>query len=309
MLKFLSDDALWKELRRISKNRKRRLCVAVPYVGSDTSKLLHLRRGDVLVVALTEANARNGSVCPAEIGRFQRRGVNVFLAADLHAKVMLCGGKAVVGSANLSQSSFKYRDEAAIVTTDATVVRNVRDWFDQRMLEPVTPEWLGTCAEVYRPPRADMTRLGVVKRRKRHNMGRSVWRSGCVPQSSPKPNLRCRSEGRLKHPNGSRTRKDTRSLLLRFVGCKRLVENIRRGDSWIPVWTDGASHYVEEHGRVISWERVRKAGKLVTYFFVESPRRPKKVGWGMFKQECRSAGIKLGERRRISGDRESTASC
>jgi hypothetical protein len=69
MERFLSDEALWKELQSLSKSRKRRLLVAVPYVGSDTRELLHLRSGDVLVVALTLANARNGSVCPAEISR------------------------------------------------------------------------------------------------------------------------------------------------------------------------------------------------------------------------------------------------
>jgi hypothetical protein len=80
-----------------------------------------------------------------------------------------------------------------------------------------------------------------------------------------------------------------------MVGCKGLVENARRGDSWIPVWKDGASHYAEEHGRVLGRKKfINKAGTLVTYFFVESARRPKKVGWGRFKQECRSTGLKLG---------------
>jgi hypothetical protein len=45
------------------------------------------------------------NTCPAEIQRLQADGVQVFLHSRLHAKVMLCGNKAVVGSANLSQSS------------------------------------------------------------------------------------------------------------------------------------------------------------------------------------------------------------
>ena len=90
----------------------------------------------------------------------------------------------------------------------------------------------------------------------------------------------------------------------RFVGCKSFVERLKRGDSWILVWQDGDSHYVKKHGRVLGWKRIKsKTGILVTYFYVESPRRPKKVGWGKFKQECRSAGLKLG---RNVGQREIT---
>src|SRR5882672_8854393 len=135
MLKFLGNEDTWRELRAISRRRKCPLYVAVPYLGDGSGKLLHLTRGDVLVVALTEANSRNGSVCPAEIQRLQANGVQVFLHPRLHAKVLLCGNKAVVGSANLSQSSFKHLDEAAMLTTDASVVKHIRAWFQQRMLE------------------------------------------------------------------------------------------------------------------------------------------------------------------------------
>jgi hypothetical protein len=36
--------------------------------------MLRLRRDDILLVALTIPNCRNGSVCPAEIKRFQKNG-------------------------------------------------------------------------------------------------------------------------------------------------------------------------------------------------------------------------------------------
>jgi hypothetical protein len=81
----------------------------------------------------------------------------------------------------------------------------------------------------------------------------------------------------------------------RYVGGKRLVENIRRGDSWISVWTDSRKHYAEESGRVVGWRKFQnKAGTLITYFYIETSRRPKKVGWGEFKAGCRRAGLKLG---------------
>ena len=173
MLRFLGNEDIWRELREISRHRKCQLYVAVPYLGNAGGRLLYLKRGDVLVVALTEANSRNGSVCPAEIERLQAKGVRVFLAPYLHAKVMLCGRKAVVGSANLSQTSFTHLDEAAMLTTDVTVIKQIRAWFQQRTLEPVSPEWLRVCANAYRPPKGGIRRKGV-KRNIRH-IGAGVW--------------------------------------------------------------------------------------------------------------------------------------
>jgi hypothetical protein len=75
MLQFLHRENLWRELKRISQRRKFRLLVAVPYISAGAGKMLRLRRDDILLVALTIPNCRNGSVCPAEIKRFQKNGV------------------------------------------------------------------------------------------------------------------------------------------------------------------------------------------------------------------------------------------
>lgn len=299
MERFLSDEALWKELQSLSESRKRRLLVAVPYVGSDTRELLHLRQGDVLVVALTVANARNGSVCPAEIERLQKKDVLVFSAPDLHAKVVLCGNKVVVGSANLSNSSLKHLDEAAIITTAPEVVRSVRDWFEHRMVDPVTPEWLNTCAKAYRPPKLPDALNGkrIGRKAVRQQMGRGVWLVGLRPMDEyPASEVPTQERGQAEAEK--RVEDEAKYVVssARFAGGARLVENIRRGDSWITVWKDGRDHYAEEHGRVLGWRKVpNNTGKLITYFYIESPRRPKKVGWGEFKAECRRAGLKLGK--------------
>ena len=78
MLQFLGNDDTWRTLRSISQHRNGPLYVAVPFLGDGAGKLLHLKRGDVLVVALTITNSRNGSVCPEEIKRLQAKGVKVF---------------------------------------------------------------------------------------------------------------------------------------------------------------------------------------------------------------------------------------
>jgi hypothetical protein len=62
MLQFLGSGDTWRTLRSIARQRNCPLWVAVPFLGDGGGKLLHLKRGDVLIVALTIGNARNGSV-------------------------------------------------------------------------------------------------------------------------------------------------------------------------------------------------------------------------------------------------------
>ena len=175
MQRFLAEQELWSQLQSITKTRKCPIKVAVPYLGKDARKLLHLRRGDAVIVELTLGNSRNGSVCPEEIARLRKKGVDVYVSRDLHAKVLLCGRKAVIGSANLSNNSLKHLDEAALLTTEKPVIRKVRSWFDDRMCEEVTPAWLEKCRKAYRPPKNHSEGNG-----NRMPLSNSVWFSGMV---------------------------------------------------------------------------------------------------------------------------------
>jgi hypothetical protein len=265
-------------MQTISRERRCPLMVAAPFLGSNGGKLLRLKRGDVLIVALTEANSRNGSVCPAEIGRLQRKGVHVFLAPDLHAKVMMCGGKAVVGSANLSQTSFSYLDEAAVLTTDATVVKDVRNWFRERMAEAISPEWLAICGKAYKPPRGGVGNMG--KRRVRHSSGRRVWFMSLRMTTHPENEAAAAERGAKA---AERELSDTvkfQVTRVRWSRQARFLDAIRKGDSVIQVMRDGDSRYVEEAARFLGIRRTKSVrGAFVSYLYLECRRRPKTVPW------------------------------
>jgi PLD-like domain len=287
MLRFLGSDDTWRTLRLISRNRKCPLHVAVPYLGNGGGKLLHLARGDVLVVALTEANSRNGSVCPAEIQRLQADGVQVFLHPRLHAKVILCGNKAVVGSANLSQSSLTHLDEAAILTTDASVVKHVRAWFRQRMLESVTPEWLGICASVYRPPRGGFGRNGTKAARPNEE---SLWLLSLKPLDYPE------DENAVVESGKSQAKRELSDPTRFKVDTIRLTGNpaVRKGDKVIQIMQTPDSRYVEELAKLIEVRRTKsRRGGAVAYLFLECRNRPKRIAWDKFKRGCAAYGLKL----------------
>jgi hypothetical protein len=287
MLKFLGNEDTWRELSAISRNRKCPLYVAVPYLGSDGGKLLRLKRGDVLVVALTKANSSNGSVCPDEIQRLQSNGVQVFLSDRLHAKVLLCGGKAVVGSANLSQTSFTHLDEAAMLTTDASVVKHIRAWFQQRMLQSVTPEWLGVCASVYRPPKGGFGRRG--KRTEQPNE-EALWLLGLQPTDYPEDETVVMESGASQAKQKLSDPEKFKVETIRLCGNVR----VREGDKVIQIMRTADSHYVEELAKVIEIRRTKsRRGAAVAYLFLECRNRPNRIPWAKFKRGCSAYGLKL----------------
>jgi hypothetical protein len=294
MLRFLGDADTWRVLRSIGRNRRRPpLYAAVSFLGNGGGKLLSLRRGDVLIVALTLANSRNGSVCPAEIERLQKAGVRVFLAPDLHAKVFLCGRKTIVSSTNLSQTSFALLDEAAILTNEPRIAKHVRSWFTRRTLEPVTPEWLAVCAKAYRPPRSGIFRTLGTKRR---TTSQAVWLLGLeLLEEYPKDELEAYKSGRSLARRRLSNAKAFTLDEIRWSGKE--CDLFQRGDTIIQTIKTSRSHFAEEMARLIDLTRTKtKRGKPVAYLWLESPKRPKRVSWRDFKRECASFGLKLGSR-------------
>jgi len=293
MLQFLGSGDTWRTLRSISRHRNCPLYVAAPFLGDGGGKLLHLKRGDVLIVALTIANSRNGSVCPKEIERLQAKGVKVCLSPVLHAKVLLCGRKAVVGSANLSQTSFNRLDEAAMLTTDAKVVKHIRAWFQQRTLEEVSPEWLAVCAKAYRPPKGGFGLRGKAA----HPAGSTLWLIG-LNFSEPYPQDEiaierqgaAQAKGELSDPSRFTVQP------IRWTGRDSFLNQIRKGDRVVQIMraVDSRSHYAEELARLIGMRKTKsRRGVEVTYLYLEAPKRPKRTPWGKFKRSCSEYGLRL----------------
>lgn len=251
-------------------------------------KLLYLKRGDTLIVALTEANSRNGSVCPAEIARLQAKGVRVFLSPSLHAKVVLSGRKLIVGSANLSQSSYSHLDEAAIATTDANTVNHARIWFQQRTIEAITPEWLAVCAKAYRPPKGGMMGGG---RKARQPLGKSVWIVRLELEDYPEDEAAVEERGARA---ARRELSDPTNFKAEPIRWAAKANSFRKGDTIVQVIQEPGSHYVEELSRLIDIRKTKtKRGVPVAYLHLESRKRPKRIPWRKFKQACAAFGLKL----------------
>lgn len=126
MLRVVSD-GLWAELSKLGHQEKK--FAAVSYVTSESE--ITFGKGDVLVCDASDEAIRAGQTSASLLRAIVERGGKVFSSPGLHAKSMVLGRVAVVGSANMSEASATQLIEAALITDDARAVAGVRVFVDQ----------------------------------------------------------------------------------------------------------------------------------------------------------------------------------
>ena len=147
---FLSQ-GIWPEITKTVRASRKRCFVAVAYFGAGSSRRLPLPKGSLLVVDASKRAVASGQTCPADLTRLLNRGVSIYSVPNLHAKVFVVGRTAFIGSANVSKNSAEELIEAAVRTTDPSVVSTPRQFVLDHCLHELT-EVLKQLAAIYRPP-------------------------------------------------------------------------------------------------------------------------------------------------------------
>jgi hypothetical protein len=124
--RLIAGQKVWLEIAKLAEKRKKKAAVA--YVGSDS--FFRFGEGDKLVVDASDESVMAGSTSARVLERAIRRGANIFSIPRLHAKVMLVGDDAVIGSANISLRSSQLLIESVLVTSERKIVTDIGNWID-----------------------------------------------------------------------------------------------------------------------------------------------------------------------------------
>jgi hypothetical protein len=117
-MKILSGQTLVDTVRKLADNAEERLWIAVPYLGTyeTVQEILGsswLTKHKISFKLLTDLNELN-SVSASSIMLLKKRGL-VCSLLGLHAKIYVIDNYCIIGSANLTRTSFTKRYEAAIL--------------------------------------------------------------------------------------------------------------------------------------------------------------------------------------------------
>jgi len=276
---FVHGGQLWETIQALSRSCRGPKRVASAYIGNGAGKKIGLGAGDRLLVALSTANVKNGTVSPHELRRLKGLGVEVFLEATLHAKVYHFGDVAVVGSANLSTSSGSLH-EAAMVTRDAGQLVQIDAWFDQTCTTPVTDAHLDQLEPHFEPRKG-----GAGSSDGRHDHPRLwlVWvTQGDFPEEESDE---CNDGARRAATKLSR---ESAVESLHVTERTRFSREAKVDDLIIQVFKQGRSVGVYPHTVVLDTHRIGRS----LYIHVQEHERPAN-SWAEFRKDMRKLGLEL----------------
>ncbi len=117
----LLHDNLWQVLAQHAKKAKRKR-VAVAYFTTD---LIGFSEGDLLVTDASIGSIKCRSTSAAALRTLFDKSVEIYSCPSLHAKMMVLGNSAFVGSSNLSESSRDDLNEAGLLTDNLRLVHEI----------------------------------------------------------------------------------------------------------------------------------------------------------------------------------------
>lgn len=299
--RIVTSEALWRQIRQVARDRGPCL-VAVPYVGSNAGQQLRLRRGDTLVTRFDDATIRAGGVSPKAVGKYLRDGVAVFRADRLHAKVYVSANRAIVGSANLSESSEGYLLEAGIVTRTPRLVTQARRFVLDLAARSsfVGPELAKAKEKLYRPPI-----MLLRQRRSRRSEASSGPRLWLLQVTTAEPDANALSATKrayrkipIRPDSGRYTRDDIE------IPESRSAARIRSGDELLQINETGRSIWLEPIAVVAAVQAFRsRRGARKRMIVVESRKGLRDRRLSSLKATLGSAAIR--RLARVSGPAES----
>ncbi len=127
-MKILSQQILVDTIRNLADKAEERLWIAVPYLGTYeiVQEILGsswLTKHKISFKLLTDVNELN-SVSASSIMLLKKRGL-IRSLAGLHAKIYVIDNNCIIGSANLTRTSFTKRYEAAILLSPAESIKAI----------------------------------------------------------------------------------------------------------------------------------------------------------------------------------------
>jgi hypothetical protein len=150
--KFVAD-GIWKSISTAARRTRNPVYAAVAYFGQGASRLLPLPNKSRLVVDASERSVKAGLTCPLDLKKLQRRGVRIYTAQNLHAKIYVFNRDAFIGSANASNRSAGTLIEAMVRTNEPGVVRSARSFVRGLCLDELSSKAIDRLQAIYRPPR------------------------------------------------------------------------------------------------------------------------------------------------------------
>jgi phosphatidylserine/phosphatidylglycerophosphate/cardiolipin synthase-like enzyme len=281
MNQLLSDN-LWPAIRRLAKKSAVKRA-AVAYVTSEA--FVTFGESDVLITDASDAAIAGGQTSAKLLSRALKRGAELHSVPGLHAKVFVLDGTAVIGSANLSESSSNAMIEAAWVT-DAPAAVGMATALIQQLKKQGTVIDQAFVKRVLRIKVKRIVRRGRPSAHQRVKVPKHrTWILGVheVVREFPEEEAAIEKGNAIAERN--LTQESSETSWIRWTGNSRFRREAKRGDSVIQIWSP---HGAKKPAAVIRHAPIvhRQDEKTCTRFFVEDfeDEEETELSWAQFNK-------------------------
>ncbi len=293
MIEILSD-GLWKKARAIASRAPQRKA-AIAFVTSD---LIGFKAGDLLITDASEPVVRSGTTDAKLLLKLHKRGVKVMSCPNLHAKALLLGDTALVGSSNLSVSSRDRLVEAAILTDSFSAVSGVASFIEQLCQQSIELKLdaLRSLAQIKVQRRGFVPGQPSSRKRKAKvaPLGKSTWLVGVVEfdRVLNKPEKKATEDAQKTLAKSHGADEDSFTWI-RWSGNGSFATRAKHGDRVIQIWRKSGEH---KRPSVVLRETpilLRKRIHGSTFVFMREPtgRKPE-ISWGAFQRLMKRIGYR-----------------
>jgi len=257
---------------------------AVAYVSKGSP--LKFGDGDILICDASASAIKSGETDAGILMAFKKNGARIYSCDNLHAKIMVCGKYAVIGSSNLSESSEESLLEASLITDRRRVraqilglIHNLMD-VSEELDDDMIKKLIGL--PVLRQPWQVKQKRRVV-----NDSGTSYWVASVVSMKKVREEEIPYVEEGEKIAKERAESEESEIGWIRFSGNSVFRQKAKPGDVVLEIFRDGRRTYVTEPRPILYRQ---DHGKWVR-FYLEEKEDQSEMTWGEFEKKLRKVGM------------------
>jgi hypothetical protein len=276
---------IWQQLKSALPKGKK--LAALAYVSTD--RYCSFKKGDVLICDASESAIRGGQTSAVTLAKFFGAGAEIYSCENLHAKALVIGSKALIGSCNLSASSANVLRELAVLTSNSSI-RSQTLAFIYRLIRESVPVDNRFLKRIRKIPISKRKWFGKTTTTREHvKLGNRTW----IIKTFELDPARYEDEEFFVQQAESKIRKKLRKSKVeinwvRWTGKSKFRSLAREGDTVIDLSSQrrGKRITVSSPASILMRQHRRKW----TRFYFEPPSD--EMSWTTFERALNKIGIK-----------------
>jgi hypothetical protein len=256
---------------------------AIAYVSKNSP--IKFGDGDVLICNASKAAIKNGNTDARTLLAFKKNGAQIFSCENLHAKVVVCGKYAIVGSSNLSKSSEEDLLEATLITDRRQIRAQVLSLI-YNLIRVSTEQDEDSIGKLTELPVVKHFRQAISKKVVATDFGTSYWVISTVPTEVRNAEIPFVEKGEQKAIELAES-EDSDVGWIRWVGKSAFRRDAKPGDIIVEISKDGRTTSVIEPRPIL----YRQDHDNWTRFYVELREDLQEMSWREFERKLKKIGI------------------